>query len=152
MYYKCCVPGCASLRENVRLHRFPKNKIRLELWLDFINDDALKFRMKRGIERDDLQVCHKHFEARFITEKSRLKTTAYPSLFLESDMLRGIPLNPPTGASVGTSVSTLLRNIAMQRKSSLITRIAKNNQSVQLLWLYLSFSILLSQSGTRACV
>lgn len=90
MYVKCCVPGCTSRREHVLLHKFPKSKKRVQKWLDFINCDAL--RQLPMIDLMGRSVCHKHFEKRFVSQKSHLLCTAYPTLFSDSEMTSGIPL------------------------------------------------------------
>lgn len=91
MYYKCCIPGCVSARQDAILHKFPKCEKRLQKWLVSINCDSL--RNKSVSELNSLQVCHKHFEARFVTAKSRLLAVAYPTLFSQAEIHNGIPLN-----------------------------------------------------------
>lgn len=96
MYYKCCVvPGCTNSRKDAMLHKFPVCSQRLKQWLDCINSDTL--RNKSLNEISGLQVCHRHFEARFVTSKSRLLINAYPTLFLDGNT---IPLNSTDGKFV----------------------------------------------------
>lgn len=54
-----------------------------------INCDDLRHKSVDELRR--LQVCHKHFEKRFVTQKSRILGTAFPTLFLESEILSGTP-------------------------------------------------------------
>ena len=98
MYYVCCVHGCSSIRQDVYLHRFPiTNEKRLHKWLQCLKSDELQ-----RLSLDELKnyfVCHKHFEQRFITSKSRLRASAYPALFTNEEITSGIPaaLSEETG-------------------------------------------------------
>lgn len=92
MFHKCCVVNCASRRDDVKLHKFPKTEIGLQKWLDCINCDKL-----RSLGYDQVRkryVCRKHFEKRFLgsnRERARLRLDAYPTLFTESEITSGIP-------------------------------------------------------------
>ncbi|CAG9782443.1 unnamed protein product [Diatraea saccharalis] len=84
----CCVPNCGSKRSGVKLHKFPKTDSRRK-WVQCINSEKLK---KLNIkELLSMFVCHKHFERRFVTASSRLKSFAYPTLFTQEEMDTGIP-------------------------------------------------------------
>lgn len=84
----CCVPFCESKRGSVMLHRIPKTEIGLK-WVQAINCARLK---ELGSEElHALFVCHKHFEKQFVTSSSRLRGSAYPTLFSSVEMDSGIP-------------------------------------------------------------
>ncbi|XP_060807455.1 uncharacterized protein LOC106143482 isoform X6 [Amyelois transitella] len=91
-YYKCCIPGCDSLRQDARLHSFPVNADRLKKWIKHIPDETLK--RKRPVDFAHMQVCHKHYESRFISKKFRLLKNAYPTLFSETEIKTGNPQHP----------------------------------------------------------
>ncbi|CAK1585541.1 unnamed protein product [Parnassius mnemosyne] len=79
MYFKCCIPNCASKREEAKLHKFPSAEDQRNKWLEFINCDNLKRMHSSNLVK--MLVCHKHFEKKFHTAKSGIKMTAYPTLF-----------------------------------------------------------------------
>lgn len=89
MYYKCCIDNCQSMRKYVKLHQFPLSKTGVHKWLSAINSDRL---WKLSIEeiRNEF-VCHKHFEAKFITTKNRIRVGVCPSLFTKSEVANGVP-------------------------------------------------------------
>lgn len=86
MYFKCCVLNCASTREDAILHKFPTDENRLSKWLQCLNDANLQ-----DASTKNLFVCHKHFEKKFVGVNSRLRTTAYPTLFTSDEIASGIP-------------------------------------------------------------
>ncbi|CAK1601100.1 unnamed protein product [Parnassius mnemosyne] len=84
----CCVPHCESKRRNFKLHCFPKTEIGLK-WVEKINCEKLK--QLSAEELHKFFVCHKHFEARFVTGSLRLRHFAYPTLFTADEINTGIP-------------------------------------------------------------
>lgn len=43
MYYnKCCVPGCSSTRQDVKLHKFPNSEKGRNKWLKKLKCDKLR--------------------------------------------------------------------------------------------------------------
>ncbi|CAK1577944.1 unnamed protein product [Parnassius mnemosyne] len=84
----CCVPHCESKRRNFKLHCFPKTEIGLK-WVEKINCEKLK--QLSAEELHKFFVCHKHFEARFVTGSWRLRHFAYPTLFTADEINTGIP-------------------------------------------------------------
>lgn len=87
MFRRCCVPACESERKDVKLHGFPLRKELRAKWLKCFKDESVA---KMGC-LNNVFVCHKHFEKRFITAKNRLKMEAYPSLFTDLEIETGIP-------------------------------------------------------------
>lgn len=89
MYYKCSVDKCPSTRLEAILHHFPVSETLAEKWLDSIGSAHLS-----GLSIEQLRkvfVCQKHFEAKFITVKNRLRLGARPTLFTESEIANGVP-------------------------------------------------------------
>ncbi|KAI5633292.1 THAP domain-containing protein [Phthorimaea operculella] len=93
MYHKCCIVNCGSRkRRDINLYKFPKNETSTKKWLNFINCPKL-FTLSFEVLRN-YHVCKKHFEPRFFSSshsRSRLYTTAYPTLFTDEEIATGIP-------------------------------------------------------------
>ncbi|XP_049701000.2 uncharacterized protein LOC126055534 isoform X1 [Helicoverpa armigera] len=89
MYYKCCM--CNATRQDAILYHFPSNEKRLQMWLKCLPSarDDLKALTQKQLSK--LFVCSKHFEVRFVTQKSRLVGSAYPTLFSAEEISRGTP-------------------------------------------------------------
>lgn len=102
MYNQCCVVSCASRRQDVSFHMFPKSEIGLKKWLEIINCERL-----RSLSFDNLRkqfVCIKHFEKRFIAStgvRTRLLHGAYPTLFTDSEISSGIPQTTMIPLNIG---------------------------------------------------
>lgn len=106
-YNKCCVPGCNNTRQDaILLHKFPTCENRRKKWLDSINCASL--RALSVVELGKQCVCHKHFEARFFTQKSRLLMQAYPTLFTEHETSTGVPTHFNSGNCQIATVYTYL--------------------------------------------
>lgn len=103
MYYECCV--CKISRKDAILHRFPfYSPDRLNKWLKCLNRDDLKRLPQQKIS--NLYICQKHFEKRFITQKSHLVSKSYPSLFTEVEISSGIPSSENAGKYITHYFST----------------------------------------------
>lgn len=103
MFYKCCVDNCASKRKDVKLHQFPSSETGLNKWLQCINSDGLRNLDIKELRRR-MFVCHKHFERKFITEKSRIRLGAYPTLFSEEEIRSGLPSVTHEDENAGESI------------------------------------------------
>lgn len=103
MFRHCCIPKCNSLRNDVKLHRFPVKQERRIWWQKCIN-----CRCVTQSDVSKLYVCHKHFEKKFINiTTNRLKLGAYPTLFTALDIASGKPTTfyPQTGNLISLSLN-----------------------------------------------
>lgn len=96
MYYKCCI--CKATRKDAILYHFPCTEKRLNKWLKYINRENLSCLSPKQLSR--VFVCQKHFERKFVTNKSRLLAKAYPSLFTEDEISTGIPSHENSGKCI----------------------------------------------------
>nr|XP_049695767.1 uncharacterized protein LOC110383286 isoform X4 [Helicoverpa armigera] len=88
MYYKCCL--CNATRQDAILYHFPCTEKRRQVWLECLPSRGdLKALTQEKLSK--LFVCSRHFEERFVTQKSRLVGTAYPTLFSAEEITRGTP-------------------------------------------------------------
>ncbi|XP_047988471.1 uncharacterized protein LOC125228066 [Leguminivora glycinivorella] len=96
MLRKCCIPGCdsSSKRKDVMLHKMPAASEKVIMWKKTM---SAVFNLFEGLASDEigkLYVCHKHFEARYISSKLRLRPNACPTLFTEEEITTGTPARP----------------------------------------------------------
>ncbi|KAJ2937540.1 hypothetical protein O0L34_g19047 [Tuta absoluta] len=92
MYHKCCVENCGSRRRDINLYKFPKNETNILKWLNCIKCPKLLTLSFEVLRKHHM--CKKHFEPRFFSSshsRSRLYTTAYPTLFTDEEIATGIP-------------------------------------------------------------
>ncbi|KAG5887516.1 hypothetical protein JTB14_036239 [Gonioctena quinquepunctata] len=78
---KCCVPQCSPYQTR---HRFPnpgKYHERFRKWVHSINNMEIN-EMDPALVYSSKRVCHKHFEAKYISTRSnRLHMNAIPTLY-----------------------------------------------------------------------
>lgn len=90
----CCIPGCDSNseRKDVILHQVPAANEKIILWHKSIS--AVSSTMFEGltlVEIRKLYVCNKHFEAKYVSAKMRLRPNACPTLFTLEEIASGTP-------------------------------------------------------------
>ncbi|RVE40966.1 hypothetical protein evm_014384 [Chilo suppressalis] len=99
--------GCESRRKDVAFYKIPKSETGL-LWLKHLQNS-------NSVQRDKCFVCAKHFEKRCFTSsrlRSRLHSSAIPTLFTESEINNAVP--DATGKV--TSATELLMDHDYSRK------------------------------------
>lgn len=73
----CCVVNCLSYEKP--LHRFPKDA-RVKDWIAATGNQALLNIAPQSLS--NRYICHKHFEAKYVTTKNLLTRSAVPTLHL----------------------------------------------------------------------
>ncbi|XP_047039811.1 uncharacterized protein LOC124644475 isoform X11 [Helicoverpa zea] len=89
MYYKCCL--CNASRQDAILYHFPCTEKRRQVWLECLPSSRGDLKALTQVQLSKLFVCSRHFEERFVTQKSRLVGSAYPTLFSAEEITKGIP-------------------------------------------------------------
>ncbi|XP_063899273.1 uncharacterized protein LOC110383286 isoform X5 [Helicoverpa armigera] len=89
MYYKCCL--CNATRQDAILYHFPSTEKRRQVWLECLPSSRGDLKALTQEKLSKLFVCSRHFEERFVTQKSRLVGTAYPTLFSAEEITRRKP-------------------------------------------------------------
>lgn len=101
--FKCCVGGCDSTKETLRLFSFPKKESLRNLWLSFlVPTNPLLI----GLSKEQLlrkRVCEKHFDKHQFDEEGKRRRYSYPTLFTSKEIAHGEPFPP-----AGTGESKLL--------------------------------------------